>query len=262
MDEPRSRGWTVAVILLVLLVGASCFGKANKTSKGASPAAAVSSQAPTPTPTPSPTPTPTPQDILKQAADRWNQLDTLHFNLVIDGTVALDQQGLLLLRSADGDLKRPGLASANAKITVGGANVNMKMIAIGSDQYITNFLTGKWEKAPPDLGYNPAVLFDQNQGIGSVLTSVQNPTVVGSESINGQDTQHIKGTVSRQSVDPITGGALKSDTVDVDVWEARSSHDVLKIVLHDPGSNGAPPATWTLTTSNQNQPVTIERPNV
>lgn len=259
----RSRGRFAAVTLLVLLVsltGSACLGRASKsqTPQGvASPAAA-----PTPTPTPSPTPTPTPQDYLKQASDRWNQLESLHFNLTIDGKVALDSQGLLQLHAADGDLKRPDQASANAKISVGGANVNMKMIAIGQDEYITNFLTGRWEKAPADLGYNPAVLFDRQQGIGSVLLAVQNPAVVGSDTINGQDAMHLTGTVPKQAVDPITARALVGNPIDVDIWLGKQSHDMLKIVLHDQGANGAPPTTWTLTTSNQNEPVTITKPNV
>jgi lipoprotein LprG len=221
----------------------------------------AANSAPTSTPTPSPTPTPTPADFLKRAADRFNQLDSLHFNLQIDGKVALDSQGLLQLHSADGDLKRPDQAQANAKISVGGANVNMKMVAIGPDQYITNFLTGKWEKAPPDLGYNPAVLFDPQRGIAGVLTAVQNPTVVGSDNVNGQDAMHLTGKVPKAAVDPITGSALTSDPVDADIWLSKQNYDLLKIVLHDQGNAGTP-TTWTLTTSNFNQPVTITKPNV
>lgn len=232
----------------------ACLGKArSNSSANATPAA-------TSTPSPTPTPTPTAQGILQQAADRWNQLDTVHFVLQIDGDVALDSTGLVKLRGADGDLKRPGLAQATARVSVGGANVTMKMISLGQDEYITNFITGKWEQAPADLGYDPAVLFDTNQGVGHVLTAIQNASIVGAESIDGSEAYHITGSVTKAVVSPIVGGALHGDSATVDVWVSKSSHDVLKFVVHDPGTSSQQPSTWTLTTSQWNQPVTITRP--
>ncbi|HEU5424165.1 MAG TPA: LppX_LprAFG lipoprotein [Nitrolancea sp.] len=249
------------VLFLSLGLAAACRGKSK-------PSGTEAAATPTASPTPSPTPTPTPtaQGILQQASDRWNHLDSLHFNLQIEGVVALDSTGLVQLHSADGDLKRPGLAQATAKVSVAGSNLNMKMISLGTDQYITNFITGRWEKAPADLGYNPAVLFDKDHGVGAVLTSIQNPAIAGSESIDGQEAWHITGTVTKAAASAIVGGALHGDTATVDVWVSKSTHDLLKLVVHDPGAatpsaaQGA--ATWTLTTSKQNQPVTIERPNV
>ncbi len=144
-----------------------------------------------------------------------------------------------------------------------GANLSIDMISVGNQQYITNPVTGNWEKAPSDLSFNPAVLFDPNQGIAHVIRQIQNPTIVGTDNVNGTDAYHITGTVNKQDVEPISGGAIGASSIPVDIWVAKDTHNVDKLVLHDAGTNGGnSETTWTLLLSQQNQPVTINKPNV
>jgi hypothetical protein len=212
--------------------------------------------------TPSPTPV-TAQSVLDQASQQFESVNSLHFELQVDGSVPLDQNGTIKLHSASGDLKRPNSAKAKAKVTFLGANLSIDMVSVGSDQYITNPVSGKWEKAPSDLGYDPAVLFDDNQGIAHVLKNVQSPTIAGSDNVDSKDAYHIKGTVRKQDVQPIAGGAINSDTVPVDIWVDKQTHDVLKLVLHDTGASGGNSEnTWTLLLTKQNEDVTIDKPNL
>ncbi|MBX6342963.1 MAG: LppX_LprAFG lipoprotein, partial [Thermomicrobiaceae bacterium] len=113
---------------------------------------------------PTPTPTPSAQSILDAAAQRFGQINSAHFKLQIAGNVYLDEARTLTLRGAEGDIARPDRASAKAQVAVASQNLNISMIAIGNDQYITNFLTGSWMRAPSGLSYNPAILFDEQQG--------------------------------------------------------------------------------------------------
>lgn len=213
-----------------------------------------------------PPPTPTPvsaQSILSGAAQRFDQINSLHFDLQVDGNVALDKNGSIKLRGANGDLLRPSSAKAKANVSFMGANLSINMVSIGTEQYITNPISGNWEKAPSDLGYDPAVLFDKNQGISHVLTSVQNPTIAGSESVNGKDAYHITGTVRKQDVAPIAGGALNGDNDPVDLWIDKKTGDVVKLVIHDTAANGGNTGnTWTLLLTQQNEQVTISKPNL
>ncbi len=212
------------------------------------------------------TPTATPvtaQAVLSLASQRFEQINSLHFDLQIQGNVALDQQGTIKLHGATGDLLRPNSAKAKANVTFLGANLSINMVSIGTDQYITNPVTGSWEQAPSDLGYDPAILFDKNQGISHVLQDVQNPTIAGSDTVNGSDAYHITGTVTKADAQPIAGGALKNDSLPVDLWITKDKHDVVKLVIHDSsGSSGSSATTWTLLLTQQNEQVTITKPNL
>ncbi len=215
-----------------------------------------------PTATPSPTAVSV-QDILNSTADRFDQTNSLHFDLTVDGDVALDQNGTIKLHSANGDLKRPDSAQAKANVTFLGANLSINLVSIGSDEYMTNPISGSWEKAPSDLGYDPAVLFDKDQGISHVIRTMQNPQMSGTDTVNGKDAYHITGTVKKSDAQPIAGGALKSDTLPVDLWVDKQTNDVVKLVLHDSsGSGGNSETTWTLLLTKQNESVTINKPNV
>jgi len=186
----------------------------------------------------------------------------MHYRLTIDGNVYLNSSHTLALRGADGEAERPDRATADAKVTLAGANVSVKIIAIGNDEYMTNFLTGNWEPAPAGLNYNPAVLFDPDKGIQGVLDKVNDPRRVGTDDISGSTAVHVTGTVARAAVEPMTGNAFSSDPIDFAIWVDQSTKDILKIELHDTTTGGAPAASWTLQLSQQNQPVTITKPSL
>ncbi|HET9015949.1 MAG TPA: LppX_LprAFG lipoprotein [Thermomicrobiaceae bacterium] len=213
------------------------------------------------TPPPTPTPTPTPRDILNSASQRFAQVNSAHYQLQIQGSVYLDPQKTLQLRGAQGDLLRPDSATAKAQVSLAGATLTVNMIAIGQNEYITNFLTGQWERAPQGLSYNPAVIFSNQNGIPAVLSKVQNVTMVGTETVSSTPTQHLRGTVARSDVQSLTGSAFHSNTLNFDIWLTTSTRDIVKVVLQDPGTEqGATPTTWTLLITNINAPVRITAP--
>jgi|SRR5579875_1322503 len=233
-----------AILMLVLLTSCGS-GKSNNNSKTATPA-----------------PTPTAQQTLEAASSRFASVDTAHYALTIAGNVYLDSAKTVALRDASGDLKRPGDATGDVDVSVAGATISVKIVAVGGTEYMTNFITGKWQTAPKDLTYNPAIIFDKNQGIQAVLAKIESPTFQGSESINGVEADHISGKVPRDDVTPMTGNSFQGDPVDADLWIAHSNHDLLKVVLKDTASQqGSTPPTWTLLITKQNQPVTITKPS-
>jgi len=208
-----------------------------------------------------PTSTPSPQSLIDAAAARFNELDSAHYTLTIDGDVYLDSQGMLALRGAEGDLQRPDRATAKADIGFAGTTLSVNVVALGQEQYMTNFLTGRWERAPEDLDYNPAVVFDPERGIPGVLRDTRDVTLVGEENLDGASAYHLRGVVPQAAVAPMTGNAFQGDPIDFDLWIDRDTSDIRKVVLHDTAAaQGATPATWTLVLSKHNEPVTIEKP--
>jgi hypothetical protein len=202
------------------------------------------------------------QTVLEQAATRFDQVSSLHFTLSIDGSVPLDTTNTLALHGAEGDLSRPDRAQAKASVGFLGATISIKFVSIGGDQFITNPISGSWEMAPANLGYNPAVLYNKDTGIARVLNALEKPKIAGNESVKGEESYHITATVARADIQPIAAGAVASQAPAIDLWITKSASDLVKLTLHDADSSKKNATTWTLNLSQQNQPVTIERPKL
>jgi LppX_LprAFG lipoprotein len=205
------------------------------------------------------------QAIVDKARTRFDQVNTLHFTVGIEGDVFLDQLHTEKLKSADGDLVRPDKVSLTAKAQVGPVNAQLKFIQIGDTAYLTNILTGKWESAPSGLTYDPRIVFDQNRGVAAILTRVQGWQPAPSEKIDGADTQHVHAPVPTTTVNDLVSSSLRGDTVDVDLYIEPKNNDVVRIVLAERPeavTPGTVAARWTLDLSKQNDNITINAPTI
>ncbi len=211
----------------------------------------------------SPTPAPgvTTADILDRTARRLDAVQSVHFEAVVDGPAYIDTNRTIQLRSATGDIVTPDKMQTEIKIAVGSANIAVKLIAIGADKYQTNLLTGQWGPAQAGFDYSPTVFFDKQQGLSSVIGKLRDVERLPDETIDGQPAYHLKGKVSREAITPMTSGAIEGDPVTAELWIAQDTANLLKLVLTEPQTPNKPkPATWTLTLSRYDQPVTISTP--
>jgi hypothetical protein len=203
--------------------------------------------------------------VVNAARTRLDQVNALHFALTIDGDLFIDTLKTQRIKSAEGDLVRPDKVSATAKVAAGPINATVKFIQIGDDIYMTNILTGKWEKSPGGLGYDPRVVFDASNGVTSVLGNVGGWQFVDSTKINGVDTQHVRGPVPVQSVNALVANSMRGDFVDVDLYVEGKNNDIVRLVLGEQPAAVAPgtvAARWTLDLSKQNDKITITAPQV
>ncbi|HEX5506302.1 MAG TPA: LppX_LprAFG lipoprotein [Thermomicrobiales bacterium] len=232
----RCPGLLAALALLLALMG--CGGN------GASPTAALATQT-----------------ILDKTAQRLDTVKAVHFTVTIDGTAYVDPAHTIQLRSAVGDIVVPDQMQAKITIAVGAANVDVSLVTLGDDRYQTDLITGRWEPAQPGFDYSPAILFDQQQGLAVVVRKLRDPQRLGDETVNGQAAYHLKGTVDRATIQPLTSGAIEGDPVAAELWVAQDSFNLLKLVLTEPPTpDKAKPTTWTLLLDKYDQPVTIKRP--
>lgn len=199
--------------------------------------------------------------VLDAAAKRLAAVKSVHFTVTIDGDAFIDTSHTIALRSASGDIVIPDQMQAKIKISLGTANIDVSLVTIGAEKYQTNPVTGQWGPAQPGFDYSPTVLFDKDHGLASILGQLREVEALPNEQVNGQDSYHLRGKVDRAALDPITSGAIEGDTITVDLWVAKSSSDLLKLVLTEPQTpNKAKPAVWTLTFEKYDQPVTITKP--
>jgi hypothetical protein len=199
--------------------------------------------------------------ILDNTAKRLNEVKSVHFDVAIDGDAFIDTSRTIALRSASGDIVTPDQMQTKIKIGLGSANIDVSLVTLGTEKFQTNPVTGQWGPAQAGFDYSPTVLFDKEQGLSTIIGKMRDVEQLGDEQVNGQNAYHLKGKVDKAAIDPITSGAIEGDPVSVDLWVAKDSSNLLKLVLTEPQTpNKAKPATWTLTFDKFDQPVTITKP--
>jgi hypothetical protein len=94
----------------------------------------------------------------------------------------------------------------------------------------------------------------------ALITQLQNPGLVGTETVDGVQTYHLRGTVQA----PVTPGANQSiETTTEDLWVRQSDYYPVKIVAHGSGSSKGTSITVdvTATFTAWNSGVTIAPPS-
>ena len=202
--------------------------------------------------------------ILDSASDQLADTQTMQFELEVDGDSYIDDTRTMRLIAARGDLARPDMVDVEFQINLLGAqNVTIRMITIGEEAWTTDLLTGKWGPAPEEFGYNPAVLFDNQDGLGPVAGRLADPTIDGSESIGGRDAWKITGTVDEATIEPLTSGVIQGDEIGIAIWVDKESSNILRIEIEEPDIEGKEnPATWTMTLTGHDSDIEIEAPDL
>jgi lipoprotein LprG len=205
-----------------------------------------------------------PAEVITRAGEAMLQAPSFHFKIDISGKpVVLNPLTQLSLRSAEGDFARPDQMGVHLKVLLAVAAAELDMIALGNDQYLTNVLTKQWEVLPPEFGFNPAIMFDQQVGLEQLLKAgLDNAHWVGVEMVDGKSVYHVQGNLSGERLQGMSGGLISKGPVDVDLWIEPDTHLPRKAVIVDKDSDPEKPTTWTMTFSSYGKDVNITAPQV
>jgi lipoprotein LprG len=211
---------------------------------------------------PPPTPTPTPAELAAQAGAATQASQSVHFRVTLSGRpVSADASGLSLLNSMEGDLQRPDAVLAILSVTIGGAVTEVRTVAVGGKQFITNPLTRQWQCLDPGAAFNPAVLFDPNQGIEFLLQNAYDDvTLVGSVDLEGRPQHHLRGTIAGERLQPISLNLLGAGPVATDLFADQATLRISRLVLVDRATDPTNPTTWTLDFSDYDKAVDVREP--
>lgn len=207
-----------------------------------------------------PIPTPTPQAWLDGAVQQWNESQSFHFSLELEGrTVALDESGTLAFSEAEGDVVLPDTLRAVAMIKspLGAAKVGY--VVIGEEQWLTNPLNGKWEKAPPSFQTDVRGLFDAQEGIGALLGELDELERAPDEQLDGMPMVHLTGSLPGQALTRFASDLAEVERVQVDLWIGQDDQRLHQIVMTEVSADGKPPI-WTFRFSQFDALPTIEPP--
>lgn len=201
-------------------------------------------------------------DVLAGATERLQETEAMDFVMELEGTTFVDDAGTIQLLNAEGTMQRPDRVDVTfTAIVLGRQQISIRMINIGDDSWITDIVTGKWVTSPPEFGYNPSILFDDESGLGPVMSRMNEPELVGSEEIDGNDAWHINATADGDIIKVMTSDTLRGSEHTLDIWVDKETNDILQISISEPTDEDLEdPATLTLKLSEHDKDVTIEPP--
>jgi hypothetical protein len=151
---------------------------------------------------------PTAQQLIKNAQAAIQKVKSYHFNLVVDNP---GEGGVLTIKSADGDVLVPDKLQAKANALVFGNVVDVRIIAIGDKQYVTDPITGSWMAASGLL--DPRTLSDSKTGVGAILGDIQNPSTPTDANVDGTPCWNIDGMLDAKYLAGITGGTAPAGSM-------------------------------------------------
>jgi hypothetical protein len=164
--------------------------------------------------------TPDAHTLITQAQAAIQKVTSYHFNLTVDNP---GTGGALIIKTADGDILVPDKLQANANVLLLNNVVQVKIIAIGADQYITDPITNAWHKTSGLL--DPRTLSASKTGVAAILGNIQNPSTPTTSSVDGIPCWSIDGTLDAKYLAAISGGgAPAGSTVKVTTCIGKSDN--------------------------------------
>jgi hypothetical protein len=154
--------------------------------------------------------TPTAQQLLSAVQKNFRAVSAFHVVMQVQNPGKVEQ-GQIQIRTANGDIGMPDKVKAQATVIMSGQSVTVNLISIGSQQYITDPITGQWRVVKGVL--DPRVLTNPDTGIISLISKVQNVSEPTSDTVNGVPCWRITGQLAAKHLAFFTGGGVPANTM-------------------------------------------------
>ena len=189
-----------SALLLLIALGVACSESESTETLPSTSAPQTTTEA---TPTPSPTPVlPDPAAVLQAAVDAMAQLAAFHFEM--DGDITPPDLSIAIPYSFVGDFLAPDRAQGTLSVSLAFFQIQFQVAMMGDSFYATDPTTGEWrESGEPSVPFGDPATFATG-----FLAAMQQPALVGVESLNGVPVYRLSGVVPAGAV---TGGEFEGD---------------------------------------------------
>lgn len=203
--------------------------------------------------------TPTAQQLIKNAQAAIQRVKSYHFNLQAQN---LGTGGRLPIQSADGDVLVPDKLKASAKVLALGSTLAVNIITIDNDEYITDPISGQWEKTTGLL--DPRTLSDSKTGVAAILGHIENPSTPVDANVDARPCWSIDGKLDASYLAAITGGGAPAGSkVAVNICIGKSDNLPYLIKMTGVAAQGDTDKTVRIfKLSKFNESLTIEAPPI
>ncbi|KAA8968188.1 LppX_LprAFG lipoprotein [Mycobacterium sp.] len=200
-------------------------------------------------------PLPDAANLVRQCSQATKDVTSVHLVLSTTGKIKK-----LPVKTLTGDLttKPSTAAKGNAKLSMGGSDVDAQFVVYGGRLYAA--LTGDlWSDFGPAADiYDPASILNPDTGLANVLAHLSDPKAESRETLNGQDTIRISGKVPADTVNQLAPQLKADQPMPITVWiQENGNHELVQAKLSPSADNSIQ-----MTLSNWNEPVTVTKPSV
>lgn len=230
---------TAALLLVLLLLTPACGGDSDG---GATVTPSVSAS-----------------EALAKAVEAIGRIKSFHFVLNHENGGSVIALGLTMTR-AEGDVVVPDRVYADVKAAAGGLTVNVQAITIGDQIWLTNPFNGRWQTVETD--FTGSDLFNPATGVTAAFNAAaKSATIVGGESIDGEETLVLEATVDAGELEGFAPVAEAGIPVKVRAWIRASDFLPLRLRVEGPLSANEPEGlARQLDLSDFDQPVDVTPP--
>lgn len=199
-------------------------------------------------------PLPDATTLLNQATQQTKQVKSGHLVLTVNGKIPG-----LSLKTLSGDLTtNPTAAKGNVRLTLGGSDIDADFVVFDGILYAT-LTPNKWSDFGPAADiYDPSQILNPDTGLANVLANFKDAKADGRDTINGQSTIRISGTVTAEAVNQIAPPFAATSAVPGTVWIQETGDHQLAQAKLDRGSGNS----VQMTLSNWGQQVQVTKPPV
>ena len=211
--------------------------------------------------TPTPTPLPDPQALLRRAADGLLALETAEFSLEHEAGTTMLFPGLEMDRAA-GVVELPARSrfTVDAVAALQGAFVEVEIITIEGDAYMTDLVSGQWRAVPPMMV--PITLSNLGETLAAILDAMDSPRWAGTTELDRAPAHLVEGGVTSGDLKGLAPAAGAGYPVDLRLWlDAQTGMLKQARIAGQVVDTDLPETVRVLRLGGFDAPVTITRPN-
>lgn len=168
------------------------------------------------------------QEVLRQSVERVLALESAEFTLEHqEGTTQL-LPGIEMSK-VYGVADIPDKFRFTVEAEVSNTFVETGVVVIGEQAYMTNFLTGQWQEVSKDI--LPLNFSNLGETLASIIGSVQEPTLVGSERWHDYNAYRIRGMVQSNDLSTLVPNAGDGFDIELELLVDRDQGLLLQVII-------------------------------
>ena len=214
----------------------------------------------TSTPTPTPLPLVDPVEVLQRAVAQVLALKSAAFTLEHQiGTTTLFPGLEMSKASGVVDIPEKFSLKVEAQLEFPRSYVEINIVTIGEQAYMTDFVTGQWREVPVES--LPVSLGGLGRTLADIIEAVESPRLAGAEQLRGRDAWRVTGRVRSQDLAGLVPGAVDDLEVALELWLDQGEGLLLQALITGAVLPTDVPETVRLLVLDQfNAPVNISPP--
>jgi hypothetical protein len=206
-------------------------------------------------------PKPTAQQVLVTLQKNFRSVTSFHITMKTDN-LGNSNDNQIVIRQADGDVLMPDKIRAQANVLLSGQAMTVNLISVGTNQYITDPITGQWRVVKGML--DPRVLTNPDTGIIALVGQLQNVTGPADDSVHGVACWRVDGLLPAKDLAFFTGGGVPAGTLlKTSIWAGKDDGLPYEITVTGQAASGdTAQTTRTFYLSKYNENISIVAPQV